>query len=88
MRFAPVALTACVASEARRLFTAANQERLNEFTRTLQLNGPNGKGANIHCMDILDPMHTGAHAATFRRGASQAGCTIQLTNDRMTAIKV
>ena len=41
-----------------------------------------GKGANNHCMDILDPPHTGSHVATFRRIVSQAGCMIQLTNDR------
>ena len=33
LRFAPVALTGCIVSEAVRLFTAANQQRLNPFVR-------------------------------------------------------
>ena len=63
---APVALTACVASEARRLFTAATQQLNGKVARC--------RGATIHCMGIAGPNAYWLACATFRRGASQAGC--------------
>ena len=63
-----MALTAYVASEARRLFTATNQQL-------------NGKSHTSHCMGFAGSKAYWLASATFRRGATQAGCTIQLSND-------